>query len=147
MKVILQKDVKDLGKVGDLVTVSLGFARNLLFPRKLAIEATEKRVNEYNHLKRVAESKKKKALAERQEFLNKIKGQTVTFKINAGENDKLFGTVTTLDISKQLDKAGFSVDRKDIHLAEPIKVLGTHKATIKYAEGLEAVIQVAVEKQ
>jgi large subunit ribosomal protein L9 len=147
MKVILQKDVKDLGKVGDLVTVSLGFARNLLFPRKLAIEATEKRVNEYNHLKRVAESKKKKALAERQEFLNKIKGQTVTFKMNAGENDKLFGTVTTLDISKQLDKAGFSVDRKDIHLAEPIKVLGTHKATIKYAEGLEAVIQIAVEKQ
>lgn len=147
MKVILQKDVKDLGKVGDLVTVSLGFARNLLFPRKLAIEATEKRVNEYNHLKRVAESKKKKALAERQEFLNKIKGQTVTFKLNAGDNDKLFGTVTTLDISKQLDKAGFSVDRKDIHLAEPIKVLGTHKATIKYGEGLQADIQIAVERQ
>lgn len=147
MKVILQKDVKDLGKVGDLVTVSLGFARNLLFPRKLAIEATEKRVNEYNHLKRVAESKKKKALAERQEFLNKIKGQTVTFKLNAGENDKLFGTVTTLDISKALDKAGFSVDRKDIHLVEPIKVLGTHKATIKYSEGLQADIQIAVERQ
>lgn len=147
MKVILQKDVKDLGKVGDLVNVSLGFARNLLFPRKLAIEATEKRVNEYNHLKRVAESKKKKALAERQEFLNQIKGKTVTFKLNAGENEKLFGTVTTSDISKALDKMGFSVDKKDIHLEEPIKVLGTHKATIKYAEGLEAAIQVAVEKQ
>ena len=74
MKVILQKDVKDLGKVGDLVNVSLGFARNLLFPRKLAVEATETKVNEYNHLKRVAESKKKKALSERQAFLNKIKG-------------------------------------------------------------------------
>lgn len=147
MKVILQKDVKDLGKVGDLVNVSLGFARNLLFPRKLAIEATEKRVNEYNHLKRVAESKKKKALAERQEFLNQIKGKTVTFKLNAGENEKLFGTVTTSDISKALDKMGFSVDKKDIHLEEPIKVLGTHKATIKYAENLEAAIQIAVEKQ
>lgn len=147
MKVILQKDVKDLGKVGDMVTVSLGFARNLLFPRQLAIEATEKRVNEYNHLKRVAESKKKKALVERQEFLNKIKGTTVSFKLNAGEGDKLFGTVTTLDISKALDKMGFSVDKKDIQLAEPIKLLGTHKATIKYADGLEAVIQVAVEKQ
>lgn len=134
MKVILQKDVKDLGKVGDLVNVSEGFARNLLFPRKLALEATEKRVNEYNHLKRVAESKKKKALAERQEQLNKIKGTTVNFKLNAGENDKLFGTVTTSDISKALDKLGFAVDRKDIHLEEPIKVLGTHKATIRYAE-------------
>jgi len=146
MKVILQKDVKDLGKVGDLVNVSEGFARNLLFPRKLALEATEKRVNEYNHLKRVAESKKKKALAERQELLNKIKGTTVNFKLNAGDNDKLFGTVTTSDISKALDKAGFQVDRKDIHLEEPIKVLGTHKATIRYAEGLETQIQVAVER-
>lgn len=146
MKVILQKDVKDLGKVGDLVNVSEGFARNMLFPRKLALEATEKKVNEYNHLKRVAESKKKKALAERQEFLNKIKGTTVSFKLNAGENEKLFGTVTTSDISKGLEKLGFSVDRKDIHLVEPIKVLGTHKATIRYAEGLEAAIQVSVER-
>ena len=146
MKVILQKDVKDLGKIGDLVTVSSGFARNLLFPRKLAVEATEKRVNEYNHLKRVAEAKKKKALGERQAFLAKIKGTTVTFKLNAGENEKLFGTVTTLDISKGLDKLGYQVDRRDIHLEEPIKVLGTHKATIKYAEGLEAEIQIAVER-
>ncbi len=146
MKVILQKDVKDLGKVGDLVSVSEGFARNLLFPRKLALEATEKRVNEYNHLKRVADSKKKKALGERQAMLNKIKGTTVAFKLNAGENDKLFGTVTTTDISKGLDKLGFSVDRKDIHLEEPIKVLGTHKATIRYAEGFETQIQVAVER-
>lgn len=146
MKVILQKDVKDLGKVGDLVSVSEGFARNLLFPRKLALEATEKRVNEYNHLKRVAESKKKKAVAERQELLNKIKGTTVGFKLNAGENDKLFGTVTTSDISKALEKLGHQVDRKDIHLEEPIKVLGTHKATVRYAEGLETQIQVAVER-
>ncbi len=146
MKVILQKDVKDLGKVGDLVSVSEGFARNLLFPRKLALEATEKRENEYNHLKRVAESKKKKAMTERQAILNKIKGTTVGFKLNAGENDKLFGTVTTTDISKSLEKLGFSVDRKDIHLEEPIKVLGTHKATIRFAEGLETSIQVAVER-
>lgn len=146
MKVILQKDVKDLGKVGDLVSVSEGFARNLLFPRKLALEATEKRVNEYNHLKRVAESKKKKAVAERQELLNKIKGTTVGFKLNAGDNEKLFGTVTTLDISKALDAQGFSVDKKDIHLEEQIKVLGTHKAVIKLGEGLETSIQVAVER-
>ncbi len=146
MKVILQKDVKDLGKIGDLVNVSEGFARNMLFPRKLAQEATETKVNEYNHLKRVAESKKKKAMGERQEMLNKIKGTTVSFKLNAGDGDKLFGTVTTSDISKGLEKLGFSIDRKDIKLEEPIKLLGTHKATVSYGEGYEAAIQVAVER-
>ncbi|WII72989.1 50S ribosomal protein L9 [Bdellovibrio sp. 22V] len=146
MKVILQKDVKDVGKVGELVNVSEGFARNFLFPRKLAAEATEKRVKEYEHLKRVAETKKKKALAERQELLNKINGTTVTFKLAAGETDKLFGTVTTTDISKELQKLGHSVDRRDIHLEEPIKVLGQHKAVVRYAEGMEAKIQISVER-
>lgn len=146
MKVILQKDVKDVGRVGELVNVSEGFARNFLFPRKLAAEATEKRVKEYEHLKRVAETKKKKALAERQEMLNKINGTTVTFKLAAGETDKLFGTVTTNDISKELQKMGHSIDRRDIVLDEPIKVLGQHKAVIRYSEGLEAKIQIAVER-
>lgn len=146
MKVILQKDVKDVGRVGELVNVSEGFARNFLFPRKLAAEATEKRVKEYEHLKRVAETKKKKAMAERQELLNKINGTTVTFKLAAGETDKLFGTVTTTDISKELQKMGHSVDRRDIHLEEPIKVLGQHKAVVRYAEGMEAKIQISVER-
>lgn len=146
MKVILQKDVKEVGKVGELVNVSEGFARNFLFPRKLATEATEKRVKEYEHLKRVAETKKKKAMAERQELLNKVNGATVKFKLAAGDNDKLFGTVTTTDISKELDKLGFSVDRRDIHVEEPIKVLGQHKAVVRYAEGMEAKIQISVER-
>jgi large subunit ribosomal protein L9 len=146
MKVILSKDVKDVGKVGDLVNVSEGFARNFLFPRKLAAEATEKRVKEWEHLKRVADAKKKKAVAERQAVLAKINGTTVNFKVAAGENDKLFGTVTTTDISKELDKSGHSVDRRDIHLEEPIKVLGQHKALVRMGEGLEAKIMINVER-
>jgi large subunit ribosomal protein L9 len=146
MKVILQKDVKDVGKVGDLVNVSEGFARNFLFPRKFASEATEKRVKEWDHLKRVAEAKKKKAVAERQELLGKMNNTTVKFKLAAGDNDKLFGTVTTTDISKELSKAGHSVDRRDIHLEEPIKVLGQHKAIVRMGEGLEAKILIAVER-
>src|SRR5689334_13568900 len=110
MKVILQKDVKDVGKVGDLVNVSEGFARNFLFPRKMASEATENRVKEYEHLKRVAEAKKKKAVAERQTLLNKINGASVKFKMAAAESDKIFGSVTTSDVSKELEKQGFSVD-------------------------------------
>lgn len=147
MKVILQKDVKDIGKVGDLVNVSQGFARNFLFPRKLALEATEKKINEWNHLKRVAEAKKKKAMAERQELLKKVSGTTVKFKMTTGaDSDKLFGSVTTTDISKELEKAGFQVDKRDIVLIEAIKVLGQHKATVRYGEGLEATISILVER-
>lgn len=147
MKVILQKDVKDVGRVGELVNVSEGFARNFLFPRKLASEATEKRIKEYDHLKRVAEAKKKKAMAERQAILAKINGTTVAFKMAAGDTDRLFGTVTTSDISKELQKLGHSVDRRDIILDEPIKVLGQHKAIVRFTEGMEANIQISVERQ
>lgn len=146
MKVILQKDVKNIGKVGELVSVSSGYARNFLFPRKLASEATEKRVNELEHLKRVAEIQKKKALADREALLAKLKGVTVTFKAAAGDTDKLFGTITTIDISKELEKQGHSIDRRDIHLEEPIKLLGQHKATIKLGEGLQGEVQVVVER-
>lgn len=146
MKVILQKDVKDVGKVGELVSVATGFARNFLFPRKLASEATEKRVTEWNHLNRVAEAKKKKAVAERKELLVKMSGAALTFKVTAGETDKLFGSITTNDISRELDKKGFSVDRRDIHLEEQIKVLGNHKATIRFGEGQETSIQIVVER-
>ena len=146
MKVILTQDVKDIGKVGDLVNVSAGFARNFLFPRKMAAEATETKVKEWAHLQTMSEAKKKKAQSERKAILDKINGLTLKFKMAAGETDKLFGTVTTTEISKELQKAGFSVDRRDIHLEEPIKVLGQHKAAVKYGEGLEASIMISVER-
>lgn len=147
MKVILQKDVKNLGKVGDLVSVADGYARNFLFPRKLAQEATEKRVNEWEHLKRVADIQRKKARAEREAILAKLKGVSVLLSAAAGDSDKLFGTITTADISKALEKQGFSVDRRDIHLEEPIKMLGQHKAVINFGDGLQSEIQVNVERQ
>lgn len=147
MKVILQKDVKDIGKVGELVNVSNGFARNFLFPRKFAVEATEKRIKEWNHLNRVAETKKKKAIEERKALLTKLSGVSISFKVEAGETDKLFGTITTNEISKELDKVGFSIDRRDIHLEEPIKILGNHKAIVRLGESLEANVQVIVERK
>jgi large subunit ribosomal protein L9 len=146
MKVVLQKDVKEVGRIGDLINVSEGYARNFLFPKKLAVEATETKVKEWEHLKRVSEIKKKKAVAQRQELVNKMNGITVQFKLAAGENDKLFGTVSPKDISTALESQGFSVDKRDIHLTEHIKLLGQHKATVKLGEGLEAVIQISIEK-
>src|SRR5438105_1709053 len=101
MKVILQKDVKDLGKVGDMVNVKEGYARNFLFPRQLTLVATEKKLTEYTHLKKMAEVKKKKALAGRKEVIGKMQGVTLNFKLEAAaESEKIFGSVTTMDISK-----------------------------------------------
>lgn len=146
MKVILSKDVKDVGKTGEVVSVSAGFARNFLFPRKMAEEATENKAKQWEHQKSVAEAKKKKAVEERKGLLNKINGTSVKFKVSAADSEKIFGSITTTDISRELDKAGFSVDRRDIHLEEQIKVLGTHKALVKLGEGLEATVQVVVER-
>ncbi len=146
MKVLLQKDVKDLGKVGDVVNVKEGFARNFLFPRKLAEIATEKNVKQKEHQKKVAEAKKKKAVVERQGILEKLKGVSVSFKKQAGENDKLFGSVGASEISKELEKMGFIVDKKDIKLEEAIKEVGQFKAVIEFGKDHKQEIVVSVEK-
>src|SRR5690606_34549164 len=123
MKVILTTDVKNVGKVGDLVKVAAGYARNFLFPRKYAVEATEKRQKEMAHLQAMAERKKLKAVAARKEILSKLESVTVSFQLPAGENDRLFGSVTTLDIAQKLEELGFEIDKRDILLEEPIRHL------------------------
>ncbi len=147
MKVILQKDVKDLGKVGDLVNVKQGYARNFLFPRQLALVATEAKQHEWTHLNKMAEIKKKKAVSGRMETISKMQGLTLNFKLEAaGESEKLFGSVTAIDISRELERQGFSVDRRDIHIEESIKQLGQHKVFVRMGEGLQAELAVVVEK-
>lgn len=146
MKVILKKDVKDLGRTGDMVNVSSGFARNFLFPRSLAAEATESKVKEFEHWQRVATSRKKKARDEKSQMIEQIKKVTVVFKMTAGEKDKLFGSVTTKDIADELNKKGFSVEKKDVVIEDAIKVLGQHQAKISFGDGLDATIAVAVER-
>lgn len=146
MKVILQLDVKDLGKIGEMVNVTNGYARNFLFPRKLAVEATEKRAKEFLHNQKVAEVKKKKAETSRKEQLEKLKGMTLTFKVTAGESDKMFGSINAKDVSDELEKQGFVVDKKDIIL-EPVKVLGQHKAKVTFGKGLEADVTLVVERR
>ncbi len=144
MKVILKKDVIDLGKVGEVVSVTPGFARNLLFPRKLAVEATEKRMKEWTHLQKIAEIQKKKAHQERQTVLEKVDGTRLSFQAQASDTGTLFGSVTTQDISKKLAQQGHEIDKKDIHV-EPLKMLGEFQALIKVGE-LEAKVTVSVEK-
>jgi len=146
MKVILRKDVKNVGKVGDLVNVKDGYARNYLFPRKLATEATEKRQKEWEHLQKVADVRRKKAVTERKELITKLQGTTLEFKHEAGAGEKLFGSITNLDLSNKLEELGFSIDKRDIVIEEPIKILGQHKAKVRLGEGLEAELTVRVER-
>lgn len=145
MKVILQKDVKNVGKVGDVVSVATGFARNYLLPRRLAAIAEETSVKAWAHLQKIAESKKKKAIAERQELLKKLSSVTLVFKMASSDKEKIFGAVTAHDVSRELEAKGFLVDRRDIKM-EPIKLLGQHKVTVSYGEDMSAELTVAVER-
>ncbi|MGH1468492.1 MAG: 50S ribosomal protein L9 [Bdellovibrionales bacterium] len=147
MKVILNQDVKNLGKIGEMVQVKPGFARNFLFPRRMASEATEKRVKEFKHLQLVAEAKQAKAVEGRKEVLAKIQGETVQFQVEAAEDEQLFGSIGALDISRKLEEAGFAVDKRDVVLEDVIKVLGQHKAKVVLGKDLEAEITVAVERK
>lgn len=148
MKVVLQKDVKDLGKVGEVLNVKEGFARNFLFPKKVAVAATEKKVKEFEHLKRVAEVKKAKAVDERKVLITKLNGLVLDFKVQASETEKLFGSITNIDLSKELSKKGFEIDKADIEIEEPIRILGQHKANIVFGDeaSLKAEITVSVER-
>ena len=143
MRVILQEDVQHLGKIGDVVNVSEGFARNLLFPRKMAIRATEKRIKEWEHLQKIAEIKKKKLLSEKETLLNKLDGTQLTFQVQTRPTGDLFGSITPQDISKELEKQGYHIDRKDINV-EPIKIVGDFQALIQMDE-LKAHVNISVQ--
>ena len=131
MKVILREDVKDLGHVGELLTVKDGFARNFLLPRGLALEANLKNVKSLEHEKRKIQEVVKKAKSGAEELSSKIAAVTLTIKAKAGEEDKLFGSVTAMDIAEALKKEGLDIDRRKIVLEEPIKRLGNYTVSVK----------------
>jgi len=148
MKVILNKDVKNVGKAGEVLSVKDGFARNYLIPRKLAEMASKGRAKYWEHVQQLISAKKAKAHEERKALLEKLKGLSLTFKVvSAADSEKIFGSITTHDISQKLETLGHMVDRRDIHLEEAIKTLGNFRALIKLGEGLQTEIQIVVERQ
>ncbi|MEA3305433.1 MAG: 50S ribosomal protein L9 [Candidatus Omnitrophota bacterium] len=131
MKLILVEDVDRIGSMGDIVNVKRGYARNFLFPRNLAIEMTDGnlKVLEDKKRKRGQQLIKEKASAE--ELAKRISGISCTISMTAGEEDKLFGSVTAEHIAKAFSSQDISVDKKQVHIAEPIKKLGVYQVEIK----------------
>ncbi len=148
MKVILLKDVKNHGVEGDVVDVSPGYARNYLFPRNLAVEANKQNLAKLKQRKKAADRRKEQELSEAKELAKKIGGVTVTLKAKSGENDKLFGSITSKEIGEALKtQHGIELDRRKIELDEPIKTLGVRELDVKVYPGVNAKLKVSVEAE
>jgi large subunit ribosomal protein L9 len=147
MEVILQQDVENLGTIGDVVKVKPGYARNYLFPRGLALEADAKNLAVLEHRKRALASKRAKVQRANEAEAGRLTSLSIVIAARAGEEDRLFGSVTNLDIQRALAAQGFEIDRKKIVLPGPIKALGDHPVTVDLGAGVRTTLKVAVVKQ
>ena len=130
MKIILKEDVKKLGSVGDLVTVKDGYGRNYLIPKKKAVLATKSALNELELMKLRAAHQAELTVQEAKELAQKIESTSLTVSVKTGENNKIFGTVTNIQIASALAEKGIQVDRKNIAIDNDVKLLGEYTATV-----------------
>ena len=147
MKIILREDVRNLGTAGSVVNVADGYARNFLLPRSLAVPATMNSIKAFEHEQRMAESKKAKRRKEADTIKNKLERVSCSISKKVGEQDKLFGSVTTQDIEKAFSAEGFQIDKKDILLTEPIKALGVYTVPIRIFDDVIANTKVWVVRE
>lgn len=144
MKLILRENVEFLGQTGDIVKVAPGYGRNYLLPRGLAILATEKNAKALEHAKRQLTYKKNKELESARLLSGKLEALNIELKQQSGEEGKLFGSVTNIDIANFIKENGFEIDRKRIVLAEPIKQLGDYEVPVKIHPEVTATLKVKV---
>ena len=147
MKVILQKDVPHLGTIGDLVKVKDGYGRNFLLPRGLAVLANESNTRQLNHQKRLAQTLAAKQKAAAEAAAKTIASTPVAFKLEAGEDDKLFGSVTSRDIAEALAAKGVEVDRRKMTIDGALKEIGSFDVPVELGSGVTASIRVLIEKK
>ncbi len=147
MQIILQEDIDKLVHRGDVVTVKPGYARNYLLPRDLAIEATPGNMKALERIRTALAKKTATELEAAQKQAELLAGVSVNFKRKTGENDQMFGSVTTADIAEALVAQGFKIDKRQVQLAEPIKIIGEQNVTIKVFRDVVAHIKAVVEKE
>jgi len=144
MKVILKEDVKNLGVMGQIVDVSDGYVRNFLSPRGLAVEANVKNIKSLEHQKKVIQEKAKKIKNQAQDLSARLSALTLVMKAKAGEEGKLFGSVTAMDVAEALKNEGFEIDKRKIALEEPIRRLGDFTVSLKLHAEIPTQVNVKV---
>jgi len=144
MRVILKQEVHNLGDAGEIVKVANGYGRNFLLPRGFAIPASEGSIRQLEHQKRVADAIRRKQLAGAKELGARLDSTAITLRREAGEDDKLFGAVTNREIAEALAAEGIPVDRRAIHLPEPIKAIGLFTIPVRLHREVEANVRVYV---
>jgi large subunit ribosomal protein L9 len=147
MKVILTKDMDNLGKAGAMVEVKPGYGRNYLLPRQLAVPATAKNLRQLEHNKAGILSRAAKEKTNMGAMAQKLNAIELRFTRKSGAENKLFGSVTSKDIHEQLQAQGYEVERKQIHLPEPLKEIGTHEVQVKLHSEVTAKIKVTVSAE
>lgn len=145
MKMILLQDVKSVGKKGDLVNVSEGYAKNFLLPKKYAVEATKANLNDYE-LKQKAEAKRKQEeLEEAQATAKALEDKEVVIKVKTGENGKLFGSVTNKEVAEAIvEQTKLKIDKKKVSIGDPIKMLGERTAVVKLHPKVTAEVKIKI---
>jgi large subunit ribosomal protein L9 len=147
MEVILREDIDNLGSRGQVVKVAAGYARNFLIPKKLAVTANESNKKIVEQERQAHLRKDAKLQSEAQDLAKLVTGVSVTIHQKAGENDQLFGSVTSKDVADALAAKGFTIDRRKIQLDEPIKQLGEFKVPVKVHKDVTAEVTVVVAKE
>jgi large subunit ribosomal protein L9 len=147
MKLILREDVYNLGKGGDLVEVKPGYGRNFLIPGGLAVLANPKNIREVEHQKAVAAAKAAKLRASAEAIAKRLSDTPVSLRRKVGEQDKLYGSVTAMDVAEALAARGLDIDRRTIDLSEPIKTLGDFEVSVKLHSDVVGKVKVKVEAE
>jgi len=147
VQVILRDDVPNLGKIGEVVRVKPGYARNFLFPRGLAVEANPKNLRVLDHHKRVIAAKAEREHKSAQAAASRLDGLKLTVRARAGEEGRLFGSVTNIDVERLLADKGFQVERRRIALEQPIKQLGTFPIVVQVGREVRVTIELTVEAE
>ena len=146
-KVILQEDIDKLGHRGDVVAVKPGYARNFLLPRKLAIEATSGNMRALERIRASLAKKTATELEAAQKQAALLNGVELRFSRKTGENDQLFGSVTSADVAEGLATQGFKIDKRQVQLSEPLKALGEYPVKIKVFRDVAAEVRIHVQKE
>ena len=147
MQVLLQQDVPNVGKAGDVIDVKDGFGRNYLLPKKFAVKADPGNIKQMEHHKRVVAAKLSKMKSSAEEFSTKLASVSITISREAGEEDKLFGSVTNKDIADSLRNEGFIIDRHDIKLEDPIKEIGVFEVPVRLHPEVTGTVKLWVVKK